>query len=79
MSRFYTERAILSPGSFGVGVLFETIDRHIVRPILGWYHQRVTQRELMALDDRQLADIGLSRGEIDGAAFDPRRIASNRA
>jgi uncharacterized protein YjiS (DUF1127 family) len=78
MSRFYTERAILSPGSFGIGVLFDTIDRHLVRPVLGWHHKRVTQRELMALDDRQLADIGLGRGDIDEAVFSPRRVASNR-
>jgi uncharacterized protein YjiS (DUF1127 family) len=79
MSRFYSERAILSPGSFGIGVLLEAIDRHVVHPVLGWYRKRNAQRELMALDDRQLADIGLSRGEIDGALADPRRVASNRA
>jgi uncharacterized protein YjiS (DUF1127 family) len=79
MSRFYSERAILSPGSFGIGVLLEAIDRHVVHPVLGWYRKRSAQRELMALDDRQLADIGLSRGEIDGALADPRRVASTRA
>jgi uncharacterized protein YjiS (DUF1127 family) len=79
MSRFYTERAILSPGSFGIGLFFEAIDRRLVHPVLGWHRKRTTQRELMALDDRQLADIGLSRGEIDGALANPRRIASNRA
>jgi len=79
MSRSYTERAILTPGSFGLGGFFEAIEQHVVRPVLTWHHHRVTQRELMTLDDRQLADIGLSRGEIEGAAFDPRRTASNRA
>jgi uncharacterized protein YjiS (DUF1127 family) len=79
MSRYYSERAVLSPGSFGLRALFDATDRYVVRPVLAWRHNRITQRELMALDDRQLADIGLSRGEIDGAAFDPRRIASNRA
>jgi uncharacterized protein YjiS (DUF1127 family) len=79
MSRFYTERAILSPGSFGIGVLLEAIDRHLVHPVLGWHRKRTAQRELMALDDHQLADIGLSRGEIDHALADPRRAASNRA
>jgi uncharacterized protein YjiS (DUF1127 family) len=37
-----------------------------------WRLRRATYRELMALDDRQLADIGLRRGSnggIDGAAF----------
>jgi uncharacterized protein YjiS (DUF1127 family) len=79
MSRYLSERAILSPGSFGLGALFERIDRLAIRPVLAWYHQRVTQRELMALDDHQLADIGLSRGEIDSAIFNPRRTTSNRA
>ncbi|HEX3500897.1 MAG TPA: DUF1127 domain-containing protein [Stellaceae bacterium] len=79
MSRTFSERAILSPGSFGLRSLFDAIDQHVVRPVLAWHHTRVTQRELMALDDRQLADIGLSRGEIDGAVFNPRRLASNRA
>jgi uncharacterized protein YjiS (DUF1127 family) len=79
MSRYYSERAVLSAGSFGLGTVLDAIDRHVVRPVLAWRHNRITQRELMALDDRQLADIGLSRGEIDGAAFDLRRIASNRA
>ena len=46
--------------------------------LAGWYRSHVTYRELMGLDDRQLADIGLSRGEIDGALANPRRIASNR-
>jgi uncharacterized protein YjiS (DUF1127 family) len=78
MSRTFNERAVLSPGSFGIVALFEAIDRHLVQPVLVWHHQRTTQRELMALDDRQLADIGLSRGEIDGATFSPRRAASNR-
>lgn len=79
MSRTFSERAVLVPGSFGLGTLFDAIDQHVVRPVLAWRQNRVTQRELMALDDRQLADIGLSRGEIDGAVFSPRRTASNRA
>jgi uncharacterized protein YjiS (DUF1127 family) len=79
MSRYYSERAVLSAGSFGLRTLFDAIDRHVVRAVLAWHHNRITQRELMALDDHQLADIGLSRGEIDGVAFNPRRLASNRA
>jgi uncharacterized protein YjiS (DUF1127 family) len=76
MSRYYTERAVLSPGSLGIAAL---LDRHVVQPILSWHDRHVTQRELLALDDRQLADIGLSRGEIDGVVFGRRWGASNRA
>jgi uncharacterized protein YjiS (DUF1127 family) len=73
MSRYYTERAVLSPGSFGLGAVFDAIDRHVVQPLLSWQQTRDTRRELMALDDRQLSDIGLSRGEIDRTLFGRRR------
>lgn len=79
MSRFYDERAVLSAGSFGIAPLLHAIDRHVVRPVLSWHHRRATHRELMALDDRQLADIGLSRGEIDFAVYAPGRVPSHRA
>ena len=78
MSRLYSERAVLSAGSFGFATLFDALDRHVVRPVLSWHHKRITQRELMALDDRQLADIGLSRGDIDAAIFVPGRSLSHR-
>ena len=76
MSRFYSERAVPSAGSFGLAGLLDAIDRKVVRPVVTWHYKRVTQRELMALDDRQLADIGVSRGDLDGAAF---RVPANRA
>ncbi len=79
MSRLYSERAVPSAGSFGLASLLDAIDRKVVRPVVTWHHKRVTQRELMALDDRQLADIGVSRGDLDGAAFAPDRVLSNRA
>jgi uncharacterized protein YjiS (DUF1127 family) len=76
MSRYYTERAVLSPGSLG---LLDALDRHVVQPIVSWQQKRHTRSELMALDDRQLADIGLRRDEIDSAVYSRRWVTSNRA
>ena len=78
MSRPYNDRATGSTGLFGIAPLFDAIGRRVVQPILSWHHKRTTYRELMALDDRQLADIGLSRGDID-LAYLPGRVPSHRA
>ena len=45
----------------------------LVRPMREWFQRRTTYRDLMGLDDRTLADIGLSRGQI------PALIESLRA
>jgi uncharacterized protein YjiS (DUF1127 family) len=37
----------------------------LLAALANWYRRRATHRQLMALDDRQLADIGLQRGGID--------------
>ncbi|MBA1159039.1 DUF1127 domain-containing protein [Microvirga sp. Marseille-Q2068] len=34
----------------------------------GWHHSRETARQLTALTDRELSDIGLSQGDIYQAA-----------
>ena len=65
MSRYYDERAVLSAGSFGFAAMLHGLDRILVQPLQSWRHKRAAYRELMALDDRQLADIGVARGEID--------------
>jgi uncharacterized protein YjiS (DUF1127 family) len=41
----------------------------LLAAVARWYRRRATHRELMALDDRQLADIGLQRGGIDSSAI----------
>ncbi len=59
----------------GFGTLLGTIDRVVLQPLLALHRGRVARRELMALDDRELADIGLHRGEIEMALTQPWRIA----
>ena len=41
--------------------------RALVGVFKAWYVRRAAYRQLMALDDRMLADIGLARIDIDAA------------
>jgi uncharacterized protein YjiS (DUF1127 family) len=78
MSRFYDQRASASNGWFGIAAALHAAERNFVRPLLAWHQKRATYRELMALDDRQLADIGVSRSDLDIVSFVPGRPPSNR-
>lgn len=40
----------------------------IVRTVRRWVEQSEVRHQLETLDDRQLADIGLSRGDIEAVA-----------
>lgn len=40
------------------------VNDHVIVPLRRAYHRQVTYRELSALDDRLLRDIGLTRGDI---------------
>jgi uncharacterized protein YjiS (DUF1127 family) len=49
--------------------LLTTFVQLAIEPIRAWRRSQVTYRELMALDDHQLSDIGLSRAEIQRVAL----------
>ncbi|WP_374441532.1 RSP_7527 family protein [Stella sp.] len=48
----------------GVGAFLVAAPRKIARSLAAWNDQRRAYDELMALDDRQLRDMGLARSEI---------------
>lgn len=51
------------------------IRRALIEPVVRWERRRATIRVLSSLDDRMLADIGISRNEIEQLALGrpPRR------
>ena len=57
-TRTYTTRDM---DGFSFGAFFS----RLVEAFQGWNDARATRRSLNALTDRELADIGLSRGDID--------------
>jgi len=40
----------------------------LVATLMTWNEQRITRKQLSALSDRELADIGLERGDINAVA-----------
>jgi uncharacterized protein YjiS (DUF1127 family) len=49
----------------------DALGPYAARLILTWRHNAVTRRQLAALDDDQLRDIGVSRGDADHEASRP--------
>lgn len=41
------------------------VRRSLIEPVVRWQRQRATIKALSALDDRMLADIGITRSEIE--------------
>ncbi len=59
-SRFHTEQVLAGFQGLSLGALIATLKT--------WNEERITRRDLNALTDRELADIGLTRSNIDLAA-----------
>ncbi|WP_372886917.1 DUF1127 domain-containing protein [Shimia sp.] len=66
MAAFDTTRAQFETASLAgrIGQLFASL----VAAITEWNDARVTRNALAALSDRELEDIGLSRGDIENIA-----------
>ncbi len=58
------------PVPTGASAIFRAVNRleGIVETIINWNASRKTATVLNSLSDKQLEDIGLSRGDIDGVA-----------
>ena len=48
----------------------------VMRHLKGWQERRRLRNELQALDDRLLADIGLSRGDIEAVVAGSKQSRS---
>lgn len=59
-SRIHTEEVLAGFQGLSLGALIATLKT--------WNDERITRRELNALSDRELSDIGLSRSDIDTVA-----------
>lgn len=50
--------------AFGPADLGQTLQQTFAWPFVGWYNRQIAYRDLMALDDRMLRDIGIRRADI---------------
>ncbi len=64
MSAFDTSRTAYG-ASNAVSGIFSVVSRAIAK-VTAWNDARITRNALSALSDRELEDIGLVRGDIDG-------------
>ena len=55
-----------------VGRTLRAAGKRVAQPLIAWRQRHATLNELMSLDDRTLADIGITRGDIPrvAAGFD---------
>ena len=59
-SRIHTEQVLAGFQGLSLGNFYATLKT--------WNDERITRRELNALSDRELADVGLCRADIDSVA-----------
>lgn len=50
----------------------------IIDRVVEWQHKQIAMRELYALSDRELADIGLTRGDLPRILAKPARRATRK-
>jgi uncharacterized protein YjiS (DUF1127 family) len=78
MSRSGTEALPLSHVTGGLASSGTNLRLHPVKQLAAWIRNkrrfRRAMNELMALDDRLLADIGLTRGQVEQAARQGRSL-----
>ncbi|MFN3954444.1 MAG: DUF1127 domain-containing protein [Pararhodobacter sp.] len=60
---FFVQSRPVADGVFGGGFRVSLSD--LFAAMVAWNDKRVTRRELSKLSDRELADIGLCRADID--------------
>ncbi len=63
ITRADIDRVAAESAGGGDGIVVALV-KHVVRKLAAWSARRDAYRRLMALDDRMLADIGISRAEI---------------
>ncbi|KMW60659.1 hypothetical protein AIOL_000823 [Candidatus Rhodobacter oscarellae] len=63
MALFDTSRPVVA--NTGIGAAFANIFSGLMAAVASWNDARVTRNTLSQLSDRQLDDLGLSRGNID--------------
>jgi uncharacterized protein YjiS (DUF1127 family) len=66
MATFDTSRTTY--GSAGIASRFFGSLNSVLASVIAWNDARVTRNALSSLTDRELADIGLSRSDIDDVA-----------